>query len=97
MASQSIKQEKIMTLLSEKRTVLSEFRTGITTLILPLSIITLLVATSKYYNIREIPYMFASLIVVCIILFFIGGYLTIKPMPRLREIDKKLKKTGEYV
>ncbi len=97
MPSQSIKQEKIMTLLSEKRTVLSEFRTGITTLILPLSIITLLVATSKYYNIKEIPYMFTSLIVVCIILFLIGGYLTIKPMSRLREIDKKLRKTGEYV
>ena len=97
MPSQSVKQEKIMTLLSEKRTVLSEFRTGITTLILPLSIITLLVATSRYYNIKEIPYMFTSLIIVCIILFFIGGYLTIKPMSRLKEIDKKLRKTGEYV
>lgn len=97
MVSESVKQERIMTLLSEKRTVLSELRTGITILILPLTIITLLVATSKYYSINEVPYLFASLIITSLILFIIGMYLIFRPLSRLKNIDKKLKKLREFV
>ncbi len=41
---------EIQVLLSEKRTALASLRTGIAVFALPLSVLSVLIATSRYYN-----------------------------------------------
>ena len=42
---------EIQVLLAEKRTALSSLRTGIAIFALPLSVLSVLIATSRYYNV----------------------------------------------
>jgi hypothetical protein len=45
---------EIQLLLAEKRTSLATLRTGIAIFVLPLSVLTILVSTSKLYNIWDV-------------------------------------------
>ena len=45
---------EIQVLLSEKRTALSSMRTGIAVFALPLSVLSVLIATSRYYSIGKV-------------------------------------------
>jgi len=45
---------EIQLLLAEKRTALSSMRTGIAVFALPLSVLSVLVATSKYYDVLRV-------------------------------------------
>ncbi len=47
-------------LLAEKRTVLAVLRTGITVFALPLSVLSILIATSKYYNMTQVMHLMAA-------------------------------------
>src|SRR5438876_2814551 len=45
---------EIQVLLAEKRTALASMRTGIAVFALPLSVLSVLIATSRYYNFRTV-------------------------------------------
>ena len=65
-------------MLAEKRTSLSVMRTGIAVLALPLSVLSILIATSKYYDIFHVLKMLIPLIVINAILIIIGSFLVVR-------------------
>ena len=84
--------DQIQLILSEKRTSLSVFRTGVAVLSLPLSALTILIATSKFYNIFQILSLFIPVLVLCIGLVILGVYLIIKSARSIKHYDAMIKK-----
>jgi uncharacterized membrane protein YidH (DUF202 family) len=77
-------------LLAEKRTSLATIRTGIAVLVLPLSMMGLLVATSKYYNVVHVLGLFIPLTVLCSTLIVAGLYLIIRALTCLKHEDQHI-------
>jgi uncharacterized membrane protein YkgB len=81
---------EIQLLLAEKRTSLATLRTGITVLVLPLSALSLLIATSKYYNIIHVMHLLLPLLSLCAGLIALGAYLIIRAIIRIRHQDRHI-------
>ena len=75
-------------LLAEKRTSLAVMRTGIAMLALPLSVISVLIATSKYYNVLHVLHFLIPLGILNVCLIFFGSYLIIRSVIRMRHYDR---------
>jgi hypothetical protein len=91
---------EVQLLLAEKRTSLSTLRTGITVFVLPLSVLSVLIATSKYYNIIQVMPLIIPLFIICVLLVFLGSYLIIRAMIRMRHHDSlilKLKRKHRWI
>lgn len=78
---------EVQLLLAEKRTSLAALRTGIAVLALPLSVISVLIATSKYYDVFNVLHLLIPLGILNVLLLFIGFYLIIRSIIRLRHYD----------
>ena len=81
---------EIQLLLAEKRTSFALLRTGIAVFSLPLSVITVLIATSRYYNLSDIVYLFVALMTICTVLVVLGLYLIIRSMRKIFWYDRKI-------
>ncbi len=90
MASTSIAINEAQLLLAEKRTSLSVMRTGIAVLALPLSVLSVLIATSKYYDVLKVIHLLIPLGVLVLILIALGCYLIIRSMIRMRHYEKMI-------
>jgi len=95
---------EVQLLLAEKRTSLAVMRTGIAVLALPLSLISLLIATSKYYDFLKVLRLLIPLGVLNLCLLILGGYLIIRSIIRMKNYDRyiheiKLKHSiiGEFI
>ena len=77
-------------ILAEKRTALAVMRTGIAVYALPLSVLGLLIATSRYYDPRQVLHLLVPLLVLCAGLAVLGTYLVTRSVLRLRRQDKML-------
>ncbi len=75
-------------ILSEKRTALSFMRTGIAVFALPLSVLSVLIATSRFYNFNNVLHLIIPLLILCVILIFLGFYLIIRAMIKIRRYDR---------
>ncbi|MBG0776510.1 MAG: hypothetical protein H0S85_08755 [Desulfovibrionaceae bacterium] len=89
-ASESTLISEAQLVLAEKRTTLASMRTGIAIVALPMSIIGLLVATSKYYDAASTGHMLIPLLLVCAGLIAIGGYLIVQSLLSTRRLDRRL-------
>ena len=78
---------EVQLLLAEKRTSLATMRTGIAVFALPLSVLSLLIATSKYYDTAEVLWLLLPLLVLCVILAALGCYLIAHALIRIRRYD----------
>jgi uncharacterized membrane protein YkgB len=81
---------EIQLLLSEKRTSLSAMRTGIAVFALPLTVVSVLIATSKYYDIVHVKHLLVPLLLVCGALVLFGTYLVVQSMLRLHRYDRHI-------
>ena len=91
---------EVQLLLAEKRTSLSTMRTGIMVFVLPLSVLSVLIATSKYYDVLQVMHLIIPLFVICVALVFLGSYLIIRAMIRIRHHDSlilKLKRKHRWI
>ena len=77
-------------LLAEKRTSLAVLRTTIAIFSLPLSVFTVLIATSRYYEISASLHFIIPLFVICLVLIILGLYLIFRSFRRLKDIDHKI-------
>jgi len=77
-------------LLAEKRTSLAVLRTGIAIFTLPASVFTILIATSKYYEISNSLHLIIPLLIICAALIFIGVYLIIRSFRKIKDIDHRI-------
>jgi uncharacterized membrane protein YidH (DUF202 family) len=78
---------ELQLLLAEKRTSLSVLRTGIAVFALPLSVMIVLIATSKMYSINEVINLFVPVIILNSGLVILGVYLIVRSLMRLHRID----------
>ena len=81
-------ENEISLFLAEKRTSLAVLRTAIALFTLPLSVFTILTATSKYYDPLESLHLIFPLVFINSILVIFGLYLIFRSFRRIRKIDR---------
>jgi len=87
----SIAINEAQLVLAEKRTSLSVMRTGIAVLALPLSVMSVLIATSKYYDVLHVLHFLVPLGVLNFALIVFGAYLIIRSIIRMKHYDRFIK------
>jgi hypothetical protein len=95
---------EIQVLLSEKRTSLAAMRTGIAVFALPLSVLSVLIATSRYYNFGKVMPLLVPLLLLNLGLVVLGSWLIYRSICRLnhyehriRELTKKYRSIAEFI
>lgn len=69
---------------------MATLRTGIAVFALPMSVLSVLIATSKYYDLFEVLPLIIPLIVLNASLVVLGAYLILRAITRIRRFDKIL-------
>jgi uncharacterized membrane protein YidH (DUF202 family) len=88
---------EIQVLLSEKRTALSIMRTGIAVFALPLSVLSVLIATSRYYSIEKVMPLLMPLLLLNLGLVVLGTWLVFHSIGRLHHYDRRIRElTRKY-
>jgi uncharacterized membrane protein YidH (DUF202 family) len=82
---------EIQLVLAEKRTSLAMLRTGIAVLVVPLSVMSFLVATSSHYEIRDVWQILVPLLALCLGMVVLAGYLIARSVLKLRNEDRLIK------
>jgi Kef-type K+ transport system membrane component KefB len=95
---------EIQVLLSEKRTSLAGLRTGIAVFALPLSVLSVLIATSRNYNIGHVMPLLAPLLLLNLGLVVLGSWLIYRSIRRfqhfehrIRELTQKYQSLAEFI
>lgn len=81
---------EVQLILAEKRTSLAALRTGIAVFALPLSVLSVLIATSKYYDFMQVIHMIVPLLILCMALGFLGAYLVTRSVIKIHRYDKSI-------
>lgn len=81
---------RIQLLLSEKRTSLSVMRTGIAIFALPLSVFSVLIATSKYYDAATVWHLLALVSLLNFTLIGLGVFLIVRSLLRMHHYDQAI-------
>jgi uncharacterized membrane protein YidH (DUF202 family) len=79
---------EIQLLLSEKRTALSTMRTGIAVFAFPLSVLSILIATSRLYQLHEVIHWLVPLLLLNLGLIGLGIYLIARAFRRIHHYDR---------
>ena len=79
---------EVQLILAENRTSLAVMRTGIAVLALPLSVMSVLIATSKYYDVLHVLHYLVPLGILNAALVVFGAYLIIHSIIRMRHYDR---------
>ena len=95
---------EIQVLLAEKRTSLSALRTGIAIFALPLSVLSVLIATSRYYSIGKVMPLLVPLLLLNFGLVVLGSWLIYRSIHRIhhyerriRELSQKYRSIAEFI
>jgi uncharacterized membrane protein YidH (DUF202 family) len=95
---------EIQVLLAEKRTALASLRTGIAVFALPLSVLSVLIATSRYYNIGAVIPLLVPLLLLNLGLVVLGSWLIYRSIRhlhrydhRIRELTQKYRSIADFV
>ena len=88
---------EIQVLLSEKRTALASLRTGIAVFALPLSVLSVLIATSRYYTLGTVRPLLVPLLLLNLGLIVLGSWLIYHSIGRLHHYDRRIRElTQKY-
>jgi uncharacterized membrane protein YidH (DUF202 family) len=88
---------EIQVLLAEKRTALASLRTGIAVFALPLSVLSVLIATSRYYNIGAVMHLLVPLLLLNLGLVVLGSWLIYHSIHRIHHYDGRIRElTQKY-
>src|SRR5260221_14694825 len=74
--------QEVQLLLAEKRTALSTLRTGIAIFAFPLSVLSVLIATSKLYEIQSVMHWLLPLLILNLGLTVLAVYLIVHALRR---------------
>jgi uncharacterized membrane protein YidH (DUF202 family) len=95
---------EIQVLLAEKRTALAALRTGIAVFALPLSVLSALIATSRYYTMEKVMPLLLPLLFLNLGLVVLGSWLIYRSIHRIhhyerriRELSQKYRSIGEFI
>src|SRR6266403_1152347 len=88
---------EIQVLRAEKRTALSALRTGIAIFALPLSVLSVLIATSRYYNFDKVMPLLVPLLLLNLGLVVLGSWLIYRSIHHLHRYDHRIRElTQKY-
>jgi hypothetical protein len=87
---QSLLMSEVQLILAEKRTYYALLRTGVSVGLVPLSLWTVLVATSKLWDPFRVLWLLAPVMLVALALFGLGIYLVQHALRHLRHADVTL-------
>ena len=88
---------EIQVLLSEKRTALSTMRSGIAVFALPLSVLSVLIATSRNYNIGHVMPLLVPLLFLNLGLVVLGSWLVFRSLRHVHRYDRRIRElTQKY-
>lgn len=79
----------------EKRTALAMIRIGIASLIAQLSVLSLLIATSKYYEWMEVVHLVIPFVLLNLFVFGIAGYLILRSIVTIHQVDRRIIRHSE--
>ena len=79
---------EIQVVLAEKRTALASLRTGIAVFALPLSVLSVLIATSRYYNVVSVLPFLVPLLLLNFGLVVLGSWLIYHSIHRIHHYDR---------
>src|SRR5438445_13747185 len=82
---------EIQVLLAEKRTSLASLRTGIAVFALPLSVLSVLIATSRYYSFGNVMPLLVPLLLLNLGLVVLGSWLIYHSIHRLHRYDHRIR------
>ena len=95
---------EIQVLLAEKRTALASLRTGIAVFALPLSVLSALIATSRYYSMEKVLPLLLPLLLLNLGLVVLGTWLVFRSIQRIhhfehrvRELSEKYRSIGQFI
>jgi len=95
---------EIQVLLAEKRTALSSLRTGIAVFALPFSVLSVLIATSRYYSFGKVMPLLAPLLLLNLGLVVLGSWLIFRSIHRIhhfegriRELSQKYRSLAQFI
>ena len=86
---------EIQVLLAEKRTGLASLRTGIAVFVLPMSVLSALIATSRYYSVEKVMPLLAPLMLLNLGLVVLGTWLVFRSLHRIRHFEHRIKELSE--
>src|SRR5438034_10122757 len=86
---------EIQVLLAEKRTALAALRTGIAVFALPLSVLSALIATSRYYSMEKVMPLLAPLMLLNLGLVVLGCWLVLRSIRRIYHYEVRIKELSE--
>jgi len=87
---------KVELLLSEKMAMLAMLRTGIAVFTLPFSVLTVLIATSDFYQFSKVGALLVVVYALCAILASVGGYLVFKSIKNIHVLDRKIEEIKKH-
>jgi uncharacterized membrane protein YidH (DUF202 family) len=79
---------EIQLILAEKRTSLAVMRTGIAVFALPFSVLSVLIATSRYYDVTRVLHFLVPLLLLSSVLLVFGVYLIVRSLISMRHHDR---------
>ncbi len=82
----------IRTLEAIRRSKLAEFRTGISVLAVTLSIFTVLVSTSSFWNPATVFFLLIIVAILIVVLLVVGVFFFYRGLHGMREIDQRREK-----
>ena len=80
--------QEMQLLLAEKRTSLATLRTGIAIFAFPLSVLSVLIATSRLYDVHEVVHWLLPLLLINLGLVALAVYLIAHALRRLRHYNR---------
>lgn len=85
---QKLLMSEVQLLLAEKRTAFALLRTGVTVALVPLSVWTVLLATSRLWNVFEVLWLLVPIMIIAVGLFGLGIYLIVHALDHLRHNER---------
>lgn len=82
----------IQLVLAEQRTALATLRTGIAILVLPMSVVSFLIATSRYYTVTNELHLLIPLLLFSGAIVLLGFYLVLRSVSRMHQHEKLIAK-----
>jgi uncharacterized membrane protein YidH (DUF202 family) len=82
---------EIQVLLAEKRTSLASLRTGIAVFALPLSVLSALIATSRYYSLDKVLPLLLPLMLLNLGLVILGTWLVFRSIRRIHHYEHRIR------
>jgi hypothetical protein len=86
----SIVMSEVQLLLAEKRTAYALLRTGVTVALVPVSIWTVLVATSRLWDPFRVLWLLVPVMLVAALFFCLGAYLIVHALQHVQHTDTTL-------